>query len=82
MATNRNALHSMVITEIADIIKPIVLSATINLDTGVIVITSSEIIDSTPISKIDPSKLRLSNTAGDAANGALVLTNCIVTEGG
>ena len=83
LATNKNNFDTISLTEAADAIKPVILSATINLDQpAVLIITSSEILDSTPTSQVDPSALRLSNDPGDAANGAVVLTDSVVTEGG
>ena len=81
-ATNGNHRHSIVIEESPDIVLPLVLSATLDLDAGVLIVTSSEIIDTTPSTKINPSKLRLSNIAGNGDNTGVVLTNCVVTEGG
>ena len=81
-ATNGNHRHSIVIEESPDVVLPLVLSATLDLDAGVLIVTSSEIIDTTPSTKINPSKLRLSNIAGNGDNTGVVLTNCVVTEGG
>ena len=83
LATNKNNFGTIVLDEVADTIKPVIVSATIDLDQpAVLVITASEILDSTPSSNVNPSALRLSDDPGDAANGAVVLTDSAVTEGG
>jgi hypothetical protein len=53
------------VTEIEDNRKPLILSAEINLGTGVIVIHTSETIDVTPISLVDLTKIRLGNATAD-----------------
>jgi hypothetical protein len=52
------------VTESPDVQTPRPLSATIDLNDGVLRVTCDETIDVTPRTSIDPSKIYLSNTAG------------------
>ena len=64
VGTNLLDASEVLAEEVADIIKPLLLSATINYGTGEVVFASNEILDSTPVSKVDLSKIHVSNAAG------------------
>ena len=58
--TRGNSLNtSIALTEIPDTTRPSLLSAAINLGTGILVLTGSEYIDATPASFVDTSALYL-----------------------
>ena len=65
------------ITELADVTRPVLLRAHIDFNDGYLSITADEYIDSTPAElKVDPSKICLSNAAGEKAinlNGSDVI---------
>ena len=58
--TRGNRLNtSVTLTEIPDTTRPSLLSAAINLGTGVVIVTGSEFIDATPSTHVDPSLMTL-----------------------
>ena len=61
---NLLAFSEVLAEEIADAIAPFLVSATINYGTGEVVFASNEILDSTPASKVDLTKIHISNSAG------------------
>jgi hypothetical protein len=68
IAGNLNVISAgLVCREEHDLILPTMESGTINYGTGVLVLTFSEIVDATPTTNLDGSKIRLSNTAGDSS---------------
>jgi hypothetical protein len=67
------------ITEIADIIPPTIETATLNLTDGVMVVSTSEIIDTTPFSRVNLSKIILSNLTESDPTGDIALTESTVT---
>ena len=75
--TNANGAQTPIqLTEVEDAITPVVQSATLDYNDGTLVILSSETIDSTPTTKVDPSKIFVSDTAGEfriSLRGATVL---------
>ena len=63
---NHNQVQSGVtVNEVADTTPPTVISVAINYGTGAVVIQTSEIVDITPITKLDLSKIYISQNAGD-----------------
>ena len=61
LASNENYGNTITVTETPDNIIPNILSANVDYDTGIIVITADETLDSTPSNKVDPAKIRLAN---------------------
>ena len=62
--------------EVADTIKPIVVSASIDYGIGRLVVTASETIDLNPASNVNVSRFFFENIPGDSAialNGAVLL---------
>jgi hypothetical protein len=75
---NSNAqILNTVVTEDPDIKQPFALSATLDYTHGLLTVITSEYIDSTPSSKVDRSKLYLSNAA---LGNDIVLTGSQVTS--
>ena len=61
--TNANGAQTPIeLTEIEDGITPVVQSATLDYNDGTLVILSSETIDSTPTTRVDPSKIFISES--------------------
>jgi hypothetical protein len=69
----------IVITEMPDTIPPTIGTATLNLTDGVLVITTSEIIDTTPISRVNLSKIILGNLTEPDVSGDVALIYSEVT---
>ena len=62
---NRNQVQSGVtVNELVDTTPPTALSVSINYGTGLVIIQTSEIVDLTPISKLDLSKIYISESNG------------------
>ena len=67
------------INEIADTIRPVVEKAVLNFTDGILVVTTNEIIDTTPVSRVNLSKIILTNvTSFDPLHG-LTLVNSRIT---
>ena len=84
VATNPNAeILGTSISEDADTARPFALSAELDYTTGILIITTSETIDSTPGSQVDRTKLFLSvspTTNDIALTGSDVLSTIDFTE--
>ena len=69
---------NILINEIADTIHPVVETATLNLTDGILVVTTNEIIDTTPVSRVNLSKIILTNeTSFDPPHGLTLLNSRI-----
>ena len=70
------------VTETRDTVAPTVISTTIDYSTGVLTITASETLDATPSTNVDPSKIQISETAGDpeGLGTGVKLTGATVTQ--
>ena len=60
-----NATDAFIITEIPDTILPNATSAVISYGTGTITLIASETVDATPQSRVDPSKIFVSDFANN-----------------
>ena len=73
LATNPNPGDSVTVIEVADTVLPSPLAATIDYSVGIMKISFSEIIDLTPSEqKVDPSKIRISNSSGESDTSARI----------
>ena len=79
LASNENYGNTITVTETPDSIMPNILSANVDYDTGTIVITADETLDSTPSDKVDPAKIRLANVDGNIADSVVITGGDVVS---
>ena len=73
IATNGNlAVTGVNLVEVSDLTPPVIKAGYLDLNTGVLIMTTSETIDGTPASNIDISRIYLNNAGNDRILGLTV----------